>query len=83
MFYYAQSDSLQMFLQKAQQTASTRREFHVHLKEMVEQGTPAKEMIDSCKEEMKKSELPEDDVAFLVGNIIYMVHQMTGILPSC
>ncbi|XP_027044516.1 eIF5-mimic protein 2 [Pocillopora verrucosa] len=52
--------------QKAQQTLGTRRNFQQQLKEMLDNETPVKEMISTCKEEMKKYELTEDDVVFLV-----------------
>ncbi|XP_020630837.1 basic leucine zipper and W2 domain-containing protein 2-like, partial [Orbicella faveolata] len=52
--------------QKAQQAMGTRRAFQQQLKEMLDNETPVKDMISTCKEEMKKSELPEDDVVYLV-----------------
>ncbi|XP_068669859.1 eIF5-mimic protein 2-like [Montipora capricornis] len=52
--------------QKALQAVGTRRAFQQQLKEMLDNETPVKEMISTCKEEMKNSELPEDDVVFLV-----------------
>ncbi|XP_078378726.1 eIF5-mimic protein 2-like [Oculina patagonica] len=53
--------------QKGQQALGTRRAFQQQLKEMLDNETPVKDMISTCKEEMKKSvELPEDDVAYLV-----------------
>lgn len=58
-------DKLVLF-QKAQQAMGTRRAFQQQLKEMLTEETPVKEMIATCKEEMKKSELLEEDVVFLV-----------------
>lgn len=52
--------------QKALQALSTRRAFQQQLKEMLDNETPIKEMISTCKEEMKKSNLSEDDVVFQV-----------------
>ncbi|KAJ7365670.1 Basic leucine zipper and W2 domain-containing protein 2 [Desmophyllum pertusum] len=53
--------------QKAQQALGTRRAFQLQLKEMLDQETPVlKEIISTCKEEMKKSQLLEDDVVILV-----------------
>lgn len=52
--------------QKALQALSTRRAFQQQLKEMLDNETPIKEMISTCKEEMKKSDLSEDDVVFQV-----------------
>ncbi|XP_029192386.2 basic leucine zipper and W2 domain-containing protein 1-like [Acropora millepora] len=52
--------------QKALQALSTRRAFQQQLKEMLDNETPIKEMISTCKEEMKKSNLSEEDVVFQV-----------------
>ncbi|XP_048580258.1 eIF5-mimic protein 2 [Nematostella vectensis] len=56
--------------QLAQKTANTRRQLQTQLKEMLNGETPVKDMISTCKEEMKKADLLEEEVVFLIWKVI-------------